>query len=580
MTDTIDPISFTKEDVKGLECVFATYAANKALNTDALVIKENVHLKDGRVVPNIRVIRDRKWPYYVTRKGFQNHKEQKEAEHIERLQKFTSTRVELPRRIMNSLDIFSARGSLRDLSESPYLYGTDILPTSLIKNEYQQRFPDCKTMSFNVASLDTETDVEHGTQDVIIANITYKGKTFSTVTKKYIADTPDFIQKCHDAAKRLAKDDFDKLQWEIVIVDTPGQACYEVIQKAHEWKPDFISIWNMNFDIPKMVAMLEKDGYDLAQVFSDPKVPDEYKFFEYREGPAIKKTQSGKSTSIHHADRWHVCTCPASFYFIDSMCLFKRIRVAAGNEPSYKLNDILIANGLDSKLKLKELEAFETDGDVWHARMQAEFKAEYMVYNVIDDVRLIDLDNKTGDISRAFPALAGVSDYSVYHKNPRKIVDDLHFFYMERGQIIASTSPSLDKNELDKFVVGMKDWIVTLPSYTINSGMRLFVDAPHIQTMIYRYLADLDITGTYPNEEDILNISKVTTAFETCRIQGFREEEQRYFGLTLTGGKSNALELAIRYASFPTPEELLAQFDRDHAIEGSFVNVEEIKRIG
>lgn len=101
--------------------------------------------------------------------------------------------------------------------------------------------------------------------------------------------------------------------------------------------------------------------------------------------------------------------------------------------------------------------------------------------------------------------------------------------------------------------------------------MHLFKDAPHIKTMIYRYLADLDITGTYPNEEDILNISKVTTAFETCRIQGFKEEEQRYFGLTLTGGKSNALELAVRYAGYPTPEELLEQFDKDHAIEGSVV---------
>ena len=85
MTHTVEPVSFTKEDVKGLECVFATYSSNKALNTDALIVKENVHLKDGRVVPNIRVIRDKKWPFYITRKGYRNHQEQKEAEHLERL---------------------------------------------------------------------------------------------------------------------------------------------------------------------------------------------------------------------------------------------------------------------------------------------------------------------------------------------------------------------------------------------------------------------------------------------------------------------------------------------------------------
>lgn len=571
MSEVIDMSKITKADVKGLECVFATYASNVNERIDALIIKENVHLKDGRVFPNIRIIKDKEWPFYITRKGFQNHQEQKEAELIERLQKFSSTRLNLPKKIMNALNIYSPRGSLRDLSESPYLYGTDILPTSLIKHEYQKKWTDCKTMSYNVAALDTETDVEHGTNEVIIANITYKGKTYSTVTEKFVNGNPNFIEDCFKAAQRLAKDDFDKLEWVIEIVDNPGEACYRVIQKAHEWKPDFVDIWNMNFDIPKMVEMLERYGYDLADTFSDPKVPPAYRFFEYREGPAIKKTQSGKSMSIHHADRWHRCTCPASFYFIDSMCLYKRIRVAAGNEPSYSLNAILASNKLESKLKLKELEDVEKDGDVWHFRMQRDYKPEYMVYNVIDDQRLLDLDAKTGDISRAFPALAGISDFSVYHKNPRKIVDDLHFFYLERGQVFASTSPSLDKNELDKHVVGMKDWIVTLPSYTINNGMFLFKDAPHIRTMIYRYLADLDISGTYPNEEDILNISKATTAFETCRIQGFKEQEQRYFGLTLTGGKSNALELAIRYGGYPTPEQLLEQFDKDHSIEGSFV---------
>lgn len=106
---------------------------------------------------------------------------------------------------------------------------------------------------------------------------------------------------------------------------------------------------------------------------------------------------------------------------------------------------------------------------------------------------------------------------------------------------------------------------ITLPSFTIDSGMYLFEDAPNIRSKVYRYLADLDISSTYPNAEDVLNISKETTAYETCKFQGFTEAEQRYFSLTLTTGKSSALELGIRYLGLPSPQQLLEQFDKDHA---------------
>lgn len=70
----------------------------------------------------------------------------------------------------------------------------------------------------------------------------------------------------------------------------------------------------------------------------------------------------------------------------------------------------------------------------------------------------------------------------------------------------------------------------------------------------------LDISGTYPNVEDILNTSKETTKYEMSELIGFGETLTRKFGLNLTGGKSNALELAIRYFGFPTPQELRKQY--------------------
>lgn len=553
-------------DLIGLECIFATYTENKQIGSDVLVIKENVHFKDGTVEPNIRMIKDKKWPFYITKEGFRNHKDKKEWEDVHKLQKFMSTRIRLPNAIaaaMNSGMVLP----LRAQGNSPYLYGTDILPTSLIKDLYRRTYPNATTMTHRVAALDTETDVVNGTEEVIIANVTFENKSYTTVVRHFTKDDPDFIQKCYDAAKRLMGDDLIKrgLVWDIEIVDTPAESCVKCIQKLHEWRPDFVSIWNMNYDIPIIESALRKEGYDPAIVFSDPCVPNDYKFWRYKEGDAVKVTQDGSKMSLHPAERWHVATCPASFYFIDSMCLYKRIRVAAGNESSYSLDYILKRNKLESKLKIKEIEHLEEDGDKWHFTMQRDFKPEYVVYNLRDDLALLDLDAKTGDVSRAFPALAGLSDYSVYHKNPRKIADDLHFFVQQdgRNKIIASTPEDIRKDPLDKFVLGMNEWIVTLPAYTIDDGQYLFEDAPNIKSMIYTYLADLDISSTYPNAEDCLNISKETTAYETCRFEGFTEAEQRYFSLTLTTGRSSALELAIRYLGMPSPNQLLDEFDKD-----------------
>lgn len=556
-------------DLIGLECIFATYTENKQVGSDVLVIKENVHFKDGTVEPNMRMIKDKKWPFYITKEGFRNHKDKKEWEDLHKLQRFMSTRLRLPNAIASALNTGMVL-PLRALGNSPYLYGTDILPTSLIKDLYRRTYPKATTMTHRVASLDTETDVEFGSEQVIIANVSFENKSYTTVVRKFTKDDPDFIAKCYAAAEKLMGEDLRErdLEWVIEIVETPGEACAKVIAKLHDWRPDFVSIWNMNYDLPIIEKALRREGYNPALVFSDPCVPDPFKFWKYKEGDAVKVTQDGSTMSLHPADRWHVATCPASFYFIDSMCLYKRIRVAAGNESSYGLDYILKRNNLESKLKIKELEHLEEDGDKWHFTMQRDFKPEYVVYNLRDDLALLDLDAKTGDVSRAFPALAGLSDYSVYNRNPRKIADDLHFFVQENGRnkIIASTPEDIRKDPLDRWVMGMSNWIVTLPAFTIDDGIHLFHDAPNLRSMIYTYLADLDISSTYPNAEDCLNISKETTAYETCKFEGFTEAEQRYFSLTLTTGRSSALELAIRYLGMPSPNQLLDEFDKDFPV--------------
>ena len=62
---------------------------------DCVTVKEYIHLKDGRKIPNVRTIVDFKRPFWVTAKAMRNHKDHLEWEKLENLVKYETTQVDL-----------------------------------------------------------------------------------------------------------------------------------------------------------------------------------------------------------------------------------------------------------------------------------------------------------------------------------------------------------------------------------------------------------------------------------------------------------------------------------------------------
>lgn len=75
----------------------------------------------------------------------------------------------------------------------------------------------------------------------------------------------------------------------------------------------------------------------------------------------------------------------------------------------------------------------------------------------------------------------------------------------------------------------------------------------------------LDVSSSYPNTEDILNISKETTLRELCKIKGIPEIVQREAGINLTGGHVNAVEICNNILQFPDMNIILKQYQIDRA---------------
>lgn len=491
MTQVIEPITLNKDNFKGIECHHVTYCESQNKDSDIHLVKSYVHLKDGTRFPKMIIRKNYERTVWVTKEGYRNHKDKKEYEVESKLQSFPTTQLKMCETISRALygRPFSNTNYKR-LASSPYLYGTDIESTCLVKKEYSDKYPDCVTGNSRVAVLDIETDVIRGSSEIILITLSFKDRVITAINSSFIPRSSDPIGNSMAVINKDLGDLIKKrnIKVDLVICDTAAECCQAVIAKAHEWKPDFITVWNIDFDLPVIINTLTKANISLEDTFCDPIVPKEYRYFNYKRGPKKKVTQSGKEYPLHWADRWHTVECPASFYFIDAACLYKRIRIAKGMEPSYALDDILhkhIGIGKLDSLNLEE------DGLLWHMRMQKEFPFHYVAYNIFDCIGVELLDEKNGDICRSFPILCGDSDFKNFNKNPRRIVDDMHFFYREFKSVIATTGSDIADDENDEHVIGLDKWIATLPAFMLGDiGIRVIKQLPTVRSLITIHNAD------------------------------------------------------------------------------------------
>jgi hypothetical protein len=603
----------------GFEAKHITYVVDQERGlSDMLIVKEVVHLDDGRRIPRLRFEENYKRPFWITHKGRRNHEEKKDYELVSNLQEFKSTQLDLVKSIAKVLDINPGhRPQQRVIQRSPYVYGSDVNSSCCIKAEYRSKYPD--TISFNtVGGGDIETDVVNGTDDIICMSVSHKENVRLVYLKSWIGDINDPVAETLAEAKRLIPSLIEErnLNIEVLIADTPGQVVMRCIEKLHEWKPDWFAFWNMDFDMSKIIRALEKEGIDLAEVFSDASVPKKYKYFNYRKGNTQKTTASGKVMSINVEDRWNWVTHPATFQCIDAMTVYRITRLANGKDPSYALSAILkkelnaeyeskikapgdiqafidkaddmvrgkggfvyyyindelvenfhhdmvkIGDVCEVKLDFDKLKIRETDqhtGLRWHEVMQTKHKIIYGVYNIVDSIRLEQLDEKTKDLASSITMYSKNSDFKNFNSNPKRLTDDMHFWYLNRpNKSVIGTASDQMSTELDRFVIGHDDWIVTLASYMAAAeGMNCVEEMQDYLTLIFTHVADLDIVSTYPNVSQILNIARETCVMEFCQIQGITEAVRREFGVNLTGGRVNAVEMAQKVLGAPAFDTML-----------------------
>lgn len=563
-----------KEEILGYEFKTASFVASKENpGSDLVVVKENIHLRNGNTVPNIRLVKDFKRPYYITRESQRKHKDKRVWEHLDNLRRYECTQSGLANDIQRRLK--SGRGGVKTLNRNPYLYGTDISSTVLIKHQYMTKFPDLKSL-FRVAHLDIEFDVVDGTDSINMISVSCGDKIYQTVTKAYIGTTYDFfgkVRQCYqeeivpilervDLEIKQFKDKKIKHHFDIEFYEAADEcdAVLWIFDKLHNViKPDLLSVWNLPYDTKKMMQALSRRNISHASVFCDPIIPPEFKFFDLKEGQAKVFDANGVAESKDPCDRWHKVTAPSGFFWVDQMSIRRMVRKHLNKEPSYSLGDILYKElGFG---KLKGDKGIRSTGIDWHKHMQRHEKIFYCVYNMFDNIGAQLLDEKTEDLRSTFPAQCGYSELQSYGSQGRKLADDFYFDLLEKGYVLTGTSDKMEK-ELDKYLVPLDGWISTLAAHLIHEemGNRILEEHPGTFTKVVKWVLDIDVKSSYPSTGVWMNLSQETTKRSMCRIVGVDFEEQRRAGLNLCAGRVNSVEIVTKICNAPTQLQMLQRF--------------------
>jgi DNA polymerase elongation subunit (family B) len=521
--------------------------------------------KCGKVHPKTTYIKDYKGDVWVTKPVHRSHRDKKEFEHKEFLFDQKTTQSDMFRTAAAMLGSPHLASSPDQLKSSPYVYMLDVTSTSLIKLGSLQKNNFVQS-SYSVAAFDIETNPL--TDEILMATITYGNRSYTAVQSKFLKNIADPVRRLKlGIEKYLPK--YKDLDFELKLHTCELDLLKDIFRIANEWKPVFLTVWNLDFDISKTLDAIKRANAYPTDVICDQSIPRHLRVCKYRQGLKKKVTASGVVKPINPSLQWHTLIATTPFYMIDSMCVYRQLRMAKQEKPSYSL-DAILQDELGSR-KLQFEEAEEYKGVNWHLFMQENYPIEYIVYNIYDCLGVLELETKNRDLSNSLPSFAGITDFQKFNSQVRKVTDAVFLFGLERDMIIGTVGrinkPEEALDDTPDDVLGdtdevdtttyktldLKGWIQLLPqNLLIHNGLKCLEDYPDVVTNIRGVSVDLDCSSAYPSATLTANVSKTTCVNELISVDGIPEPVFRTQNLGICLGPANMLEYASVMFSLPS----------------------------
>jgi hypothetical protein len=412
----------------------------------------------------VLVVQDPEVPIYIAKPQFRTNTIKKECEYKKNCDVYRTKTSKISETIFKAINgrIFYGYLHPKKMLSDPYVYGADIEYSARLKYAISKANKGARPTSYNIGHLDIETDVTGSEQIILITFMNGDGNTYVGVLKEFFAkgtvltpsDTKEDVERkyAETIAKRRSQVDklwnkterefrskltdeaqkiYDKsnpIQVHLKVCDTETELITWIFDRIHECVPDFITIWNIAYDIPYILNRLKFRGIDPVTVFCHKDIPKHLRRCEFH-------LDKGKKDS-HITDLWSWLHCTDYTCWIDAMCLYGRLRKAKGRDSSYKLNDIGAKEVGAGKLEFGEGEG--------HYDMQMKHQVEYTVYNIIDVLILRVMELKTKDIFNLV-MLSGDSMLDEFNHEAIKLKNSFFVYLDEKGMIPGTVGETLDQ---------------------------------------------------------------------------------------------------------------------------------------
>ena len=562
--------------IKDKQYLFSTYVPpdNNAYGHDAVIVSL---LDSNTNEPSLHIIENPDVQIYVTRDGLRTYKYKKEYEPIQNLDMYICPYKEMFDRYGEILNMrrFEPNQISRFVARSPYCYGWDIDITTKVKLEYTE---SCSKPIGHISkgALDIETSVL-GDNQIICASVAVwdrrevhcfiletwlsnkTGETIIELNKRTEQEYAQFADGLNDIAKAI---------WDKQPPTVKYHFCKDektllkmLLACINYFKINAIGIWNMEYDIPYIMRRAEFRQLDLAELFCHKDVPAKYRYFKWNED---------RSKPDHFSETWHTVSCPGYTFYYDAMCLYSRLRKVKGKEISYTLD--YIGNKIVGTGKMK----FGTGAT--HYEMQTNDKIGYCVYNTLDTVLPMLMDDVTGDVLSML-MLLGPSEIGDFNKQTVQLKNQFYVYLLENKCIPGSVRGSIAL-DTDKYI-GNIGGAVLNPILMREKGLACLKES-NVTSSIYKDVCDLDVSSFYPSITIAFNVSKETKLGTVLYMDGcpytLKEIEKassndirkemtvanaeyicRYFG-RITCVEENAIAICHEYFNLPNYSEMLSLF--------------------
>ena len=474
-------------------------------------------------ISKLMIIKDPMVPFWITKPTCQTYEHKKEYEPIENLDMYTCVAHEKFRKIAS---ILGMRGYVRPnvILSNPYVYGADIEPDVLLRIKLKKSNSE-PLKKLNIGGLDIETSVLGGEEICCMSFV--DGTTHTVYCSIYEPFMHNNVKKIDNVESRVYEDisEIDKIvqREQLIFYDNLNDVTKRIVDKnpfkfkyfksdselevikwifdnIHKCKPAFVSIWNMGFDIPYILKRLEFRQADPKQIFCSNEVPDVFKRVQFI--PDRSKVE-------HITDRWDWLDITDYTQYVDSMCLYGRIRKVQGRDISYRLDYIASKDLGAGKLQFGQ--------NAGHYEMQTTRFSEYVAYNLIDSMLLVLLDELNNDITSMLQ-LTGCSRLKDFSKQTVQLKNTFYDHCRNNGMVPASVGGSLSV-DTDKYIVNIGGGVLS-PDLARGVGAPILIEAPDLETGMCVSVRDIDVSSFYPNTAKMSNIAKETKLVNVLGIEG------------------------------------------------------------